>query len=89
MYPQFLLNYEMHVSILFGFPDSKVHVANMGPTWGRQDQGGPHVGPINLAIRVALLALRQSQDFPSDNEVSLTTVGKIDWYLITTKHNKA
>ena len=22
----------------------------MGPTWGRQDPGGPHVGPINLAI---------------------------------------
>ena len=30
--------------------DSKVHGANMGPTWGRQDPGGPHVGPINLAI---------------------------------------
>ena len=25
----------------------------MGPTWGRQDQGGPHVGPMNLAIREA------------------------------------
>ena len=33
------------------FPDSKVHVAHMGPTWGRQDPGGPHVGPMNLAIR--------------------------------------
>ena len=31
------------------FPDSKVHGANMGPTWGRQDPGGPHVGPINFA----------------------------------------
>ena len=27
------------------FPDSKVHGANMGPIWGRQDPGGPHVGP--------------------------------------------
>ena len=26
-------------------PDSKVHGANMGPIWGRQDPGGPHVGP--------------------------------------------
>ena len=25
-------------------PDSKVHGANMGPIWGRQDPGGPHVG---------------------------------------------
>ena len=32
------------------FPDSKVHEANMGPIWGRQDPGGPHVGPMNFAI---------------------------------------
>ena len=34
-------------------PDSKVHVANMGPIWGRQDPGGPHVGPMNFVIWVA------------------------------------
>ena len=33
-------------------PDNKVHETNMGPIWGRQDPGGPHVGPMNLAIRV-------------------------------------
>ena len=31
-------------------PDSKVHGANMGPTWGRQDPGGTYVGHVNLAI---------------------------------------
>ena len=31
-------------------PDSKVHGANMGPIWGRQDPGGPNVGPMNLVI---------------------------------------
>ena len=35
------------------FPDSKVYGANMGPTWGRQDTGGPLVGPMNIAIWVA------------------------------------
>ena len=35
-------------------PDSKVHEAYMGPTWGRQDPGEPHVGPMNLAIRGGL-----------------------------------
>ena len=35
---------------LSSHPDSKVHGANMGSTWGRQDPGGPHVGPMNLAI---------------------------------------
>ena len=32
------------------YPDSKIHVANMGPTWDRQDPGKPHVGPMYLAI---------------------------------------
>ena len=31
-------------------PDSKVYGANIGPTWGRQDPGGPQVGPMNFAI---------------------------------------
>ena len=31
-------------------PDSKVHRANMGPIWGQQDPGGPHVGPMNFAF---------------------------------------
>ena len=34
------------------FPDIKVRGANMGPIWGRQDPGGPHVGPTNYAFWV-------------------------------------
>ena len=34
------------------FPDSKFHGACMEPTWGRQDPGGPHVNPTNLATRI-------------------------------------
>ena len=37
------------------YPDSKVHGANMGPIWGRQGPGGPHVGPMNFAIWVGIL----------------------------------
>ena len=37
-----------------GSLDSKVHGANMGPIWGRQDPGGPHVGPINSDISVSI-----------------------------------
>ena len=36
------------------YHDSKVHGANMGPIWGRQDPGGSHVGPMNFAIWVAI-----------------------------------
>ena len=37
------------------YPDSRVHGASMGPTWGRQDPGGLHVGPMNFAIWVLRL----------------------------------
>ena len=37
------------------YPYSKVCVANMGPTWVLSAPGGPHVGPMNLAIRVNFL----------------------------------
>ena len=33
-------------------PDSKVHKSDMGPAWVLSAPGGPHVGPVNLAIRV-------------------------------------
>ena len=39
------------------YPDSKVHEANMGPTWVLSAPDGPHVGPMNLAIRVANIGL--------------------------------
>ena len=32
-------------------PDSKVHGANMGPIWDLSAPDGPHVGPMDLAIR--------------------------------------
>ena len=38
------------VGIRLVTPDSKVHGVNTGPIWGRQDPGGPHVGPMNFAI---------------------------------------
>ena len=31
-------------------PYSRVQGANMGPIWGRQDPGGPHVGPVNFVV---------------------------------------
>ena len=38
------------------FPDSKVHGANMGPTWVLSAPCGPHVGPMNLTIWVRMAA---------------------------------
>ena len=39
---------------MVSFPDSKVHGANMGPTWVLSAPDEPHVGRMNLAIRVPL-----------------------------------
>ena len=36
------------------YPGSKVHGANMGPTWVLSAPDGPHVCPMDLAIRVGL-----------------------------------
>ena len=41
----------------FAIPDSKVHRANMGPTWVLSAPDGSHVGPMNLAMRDVLLWL--------------------------------
>ena len=36
--------------IIDGNPNSKVHVANIGPTWVLSAPDGPQVGPMNLTI---------------------------------------
>ena len=51
------------------YPDSKVHGANMGPTWLLPAPDGPHVGPMNLAIRgkssfFKVLGCHQTSDTP-------------------------
>ena len=42
---------EMLLDLSLMCPDSKTHGANMGPTWVLSARDGPHVGPMNLAIR--------------------------------------
>ena len=54
---KYCTEYIMRPSYLYNgntYPDSKVHGTNMGPIWGRQDPGGPHVGPMDLVIWVYL-----------------------------------
>ena len=38
--------------VIHPYPDSKVHGANMGPTWVLSVPGGSHVDPMDLAIWV-------------------------------------
>ena len=45
---------EVFWHICINIPDIKVHEANTGPIWGRQDPDGPHVSPVNFAIWVKM-----------------------------------
>ena len=56
----FWLFYKLLVD-LHRSPDIKVHGANMGPTWVLSAPDGPHVGHMNLAIRVNYLSKFASQ----------------------------
>ena len=38
------------LKVMNNIPHRKVYGANMGPIWGRQDPGEPHVGPKNFAL---------------------------------------
>ena len=55
-----ILRRSCRLSCPHNYPDSKVHGANIGPIWGRQDPGGPHVGLMNFAIWVISVLRQQS-----------------------------
>ena len=42
----------MEWKYIIKLPDNKVHGTNMGPTWVLSAPFGPHIGPMDLAIRV-------------------------------------
>ena len=62
------------------FPYSKVHGANMGPIWGRQDPGGPHVGHMKIVIRVWILIVRNHQLNSNNNNNGPLWGESIGWF---------
>ena len=64
------------------YPDSKVHGANMGPTWVLSAPDGPHVGPMNPAIRV----LAVFPKFNSERFISIAgTQPQLEYELVWPK----
>ena len=51
------LQYYIVSFYIFIYPDSKIHVAHMGPTWVLAAAGRRHVGHKNLAITVCMYCL--------------------------------
>ena len=64
------------------YPDSKVDGASMGPTWGRQDPSGPHVGHMNLPIWVYLCFITRYHLIYLLYQISINVI-KISMLLIT------
>ena len=58
------LNKERVTQCFYDFSDSKVYGANMGPTWVLSAPDGPHVGFMNLAIRVRIVTLGRLRNCP-------------------------
>ena len=59
-------------------PDNKVHEANMGPTWVLSAPGGPHVVPINLAVREILFQEERQKHTSEMSYGSTLTGGKCE-----------
>ena len=49
------------IHLTHNIQDGKIHGANMGPTWVLSAPDGPHVGPMNLAMRDVLQDYTWSQ----------------------------
>ena len=65
-------------------PDSKVHGANMGSIWGRQDPGGPHVGPVTLLSGLCCSIHRRLKEVLL---VFLARIAPIRWQKLVPSYN--
>ena len=71
----------MHLCVITcNIPDSKVHGANMGPTWVLSALDGSHISPMNLAIRddnhanytpIQLVSIINSYANPANDEAGM------------------
>ena len=57
--------------------DSKIHGANMGPTWVLSAPDGPHVGPMNLAIWALELVVYDDAFFTSCILICFMTIPSV------------
>ena len=53
--------FRLGLNVLTSFPDGRVHGVNLGSSRVLSAPGGPHVGPMILAIRVVIMASTQSE----------------------------
>ena len=67
------------------FPNGKIHEVHMGPIWGRQHPGGPHVGPMNCGPMNMLSGLF-CDDETSYTSPTLTRLCDLLWSNITDFH---
>ena len=62
------------ILILHYYPDNNFHWAHIGPTWVLSAPDGPHVGPMNLAIRVVIVMVSFVLHLRSSTAIDYTVV---------------
>ena len=62
-------------------PESKIHGANMGPTWVLLAPDEPQVGPMNLDALLSRKSRHQSSKFYHRWETRVTECGRSKWYV--------
>ena len=69
--------------------DSKVHEANMGPTWVLSAPDGPHVVPMNLGVWGFIFLFATFQPFLVSDTLVATRQKSVDgfgWNRLSTNH---
>ena len=73
------------ISVQMSYPESKDHGPSMGPTWVLSAPGRPHVGSMNLTIRVfCYCGCCESQTLQQDFSFRPIGYGKHTYVLIKT-----
>ena len=84
----FLLK-KMPIRLEVNIPDTKIHGANMGPTWVLSAPDGPHVGPMNLAVRdihdITMISIGNMPGVGFSVQMSVMWTDLIWDYLLMTK----
>ena len=58
---QIIVTYLRPTTLGNSTPEIKVRGANMGPTWGLQDPGGSHFGPVILVIWDSMFGITRTK----------------------------
>ena len=76
IWPSYVIHVSEHIRITF--PDSKIHLANIGPTWVLLAPRGPHVGHMDFAVWIGIRKMLATDDSQKHNLVFLVALAETE-----------